>query len=560
MRRAGNSDRMVRNKRWFFGVLMVAGLLLVFALAACGEEETTTTTAAPSTTVAPTSTSAPPQTTASTETTTTQAQPVVGGKIRWIPPSLPQTFYYPETGPGDQLGLTPGMERLLNLNSNRELVPELAESIEEDPDGLTFTIHVRKGVKLHDGTELNADLVKWLLEEEKKSGKLTWGQYYQSFEIKDPYTVVAKVTQWNNIMLSGLGEVPVYSRQALEKNGVEWCRTNFVGTGPYIMKQFNRDQNLIWVKNPDYWQKDQGKPYLDEIEFVFIPDMNTSKAAMESKEMDVWTGANAQMLSEMKAKGLTLQSAWPGSYGTLVPNIVDENSPFRDQRVREALEYALDKEALAQALGYGLSMPVWELSSPNHWGYGAGAQYKREYNPEKAKQLLAEAGYPNGLPVNLLAMVQAGGTNTDAEAIRGYLEAAGFKVTLDIADVGRYFGSIFGTGWKDLALVAIFGYTQANDLIDFTYWWSGLAAKVNWGSWKASPELVNLFNEALVLRDMKAVEAKVGEIVALMAKEAQVIPLFYMPSYAIVQPYVHVDFPASGLIHVDWPNAWTEKK
>jgi len=559
MRGAGLTNQALPRKKWFLGLLLVAGLLLVFALVSCGEEETTTT-AAPSTTAATTATTTgPTETTASTETTTTAVQPVAGGKLRWIPPSLPQTFYYPETGPGDQLGLTPGMERLLNLNSNRELVPELAESIEENPDNLTFTIHVRKGVKLHDGTELNADLVKWLLEEEKKSGKLTWGQYYDSFEIKDQYTVVAHVTQWNNIMLSGLGEVPVYSRDALEKNGVDWCRANFVGTGPFKMKEFNRDQNLVWVKNPDYWQKDKGLPYLDEIEFVFIPDMNTSKAAMEAGQMDVWTGASAQMLSEMKAKGLTLQSAWPGSYGTLVPNIVDPNSPFQNQKVREALEYALDREALAQALGYGLSMPVYELSSPGHWGYGAAAATKREYNPEKAKQLLAEAGYPNGLPVSLLAIAQAGGVNTDAEAIKGYLDAAGFQVTLDIADVGRYYGSIFGTGWKDLALVAIFSYTQANDLIDFTYWWSGLAAKVKWGSWKASQELVDLFNEALTLRDMKAVEAKVGEIVALMSKDASVCPIFYIPSYAVVQPWTHVDFPASGLIHVDWPNAWIEQ-
>jgi len=558
--RSTNAPRGGLQKRaWLCALVGMAALLLTVTLVSCGKEETTTTAAPATTAVTTATTLGPTGSTASTEVSTTTVQLVKGGKIRWILMSLPQVFYYPETSPSDHQGLMPGIERLLVLNSNRQLTPQLAESIEEDPDNLTFTIHVRKGVKLHDGSQFDASLLKWILEELKKAGKLNWGRCYESVEVKDPYTVVVHVSEWNNAMLADLGQVPVFSKEALDKNGVEWCRAHFVGTGPFMMKEFNRDQNLVWVRNPDYWQKDEGLPYLDEIEFLFIPDSNTAKTAMEAGEIDVWGGPADDLLSEMQAKGLVLQSSWVGRFVMLVPNLVDPGSPFQNQKVREALDYALDREALTEALGYGIQMPVYEFSAPGHWGYGAGASTKREYDPQKARQLLAEAGYPNGLSVNLLAMTLAGGGNIWGEAIKGYLDAAGFKVTLDIADAGRYFGSIFGTGWKDLVLFTVAGYNQANDLLDLAYVWNALPSATNWASWKPPQELANLFAEALVLRDIKAMEAKVGDIVALMSKEALVCPVSYASAPALMQPWVHINYPACGIWYADFAHAWVGK-
>ncbi|MCX8033638.1 MAG: ABC transporter substrate-binding protein [Thermoleophilia bacterium] len=546
-----------KKKAWLSVLVILAGILVALCLASCGEEATTTT-AAPSSTAPTTATSVgPTESTAPTETTTAEVQPVKGGKIRWILPTLPQSFYYPEMTPQDLQSLMPGMERLLTINSKRELAPQLAESIEEDPDNLTFTIHVRKGVKLHDGSELNAELVKWILEEVKKAGKLDWAQYYESFEVKDPYTVVAHVTQWNNAMLACLGDVPIYSREAVEKNGVEWCRANFVGTGPFKVKEFQRDQKLVWVRNPDYWQ--EGLPYLDEIEILHVTDYNTARAAMEAGDIDIWAGASNEQLVVLKEKGIVLKSAWSGRFDTLIPNLVDPNSPMHNPKVREAVEYALDREALNNALGYGFNMPVYEFSAPGHAGYGAAASTKREYNPEKAKQLLAEAGYPDGAPITILAQSWGGGGNTQAEAIKGYLEEGGFKVTLDLADMGRYWGSIFGTGWKDLVIFGICGYDHVNDLIDLSFWWSGLWGQIRLASWQPTQELVNLFNEALALRDAKAVEAKIGEIVALLSKDVLVIPMDFAPQITPVQPWLHIDYPDSGAIHCDLARAWAEK-
>lgn len=541
-------------------LLAVSLVGLVFTTA-CGEKAETTTSSVSSTTtvvISTTTTSAPSA--GDQNTTTTGLQPVTGGKMRCIIAALPSVLgYYPETGPRDQTGLTPGMERLMEMNADRELVPKLAEKVEEDPDGLTITIQLRKGVKFHDGTELTAEVAKWNLDLYKQTGKLMWGSCVDSFDVTGPYTVVARLNKWNNQVMRCLVDAPMFSKEATEKNGVEWAKANFVGTGPFVVKEFNRDQNLVWVRNPDYWGKDQGLPYLDEVEFIYLSDMNTAKAAMEAKEADVWgVGAiDAQMLSEMKQKGYPIQAGWAGGFSCLVPNLADETSPLHDQRVREAVEYAIDKETISDALGYGFGSPLYEVAPHGEWGEGA-AKIQRKYNPEKAKQLLAEAGYPNGCPVELLAQIEAGGRNATAEAIKGYLDAAGFVTTLDIADVGRFFGSAYGTGWKDLLLSGS-GNNYQYYLMDLLNFWSQYNVSfVPWAKWTAPPELAQLFDEAVQLRDLDAMKAKTEEIVAYFADKALVIPIMDMTVGAVVQPWVHTNYPLAGLITWDWAHSWVE--
>ena len=94
---------------------------------------------------------------------------------------------------------------------------------------------------------------------------------------------------------------------------------------------------------------------------------------------------------------------------------------------------------------------------------------KRGYDPAKAKELLVDAGYADGCPIDLLAVAEAGGRNTGAEAIKGYLDAAGFVTNIDIADPGRFYGSVFGTGWKDLAFM--FSGNDVNYLMSCCAWW-----------------------------------------------------------------------------------------
>ena len=175
----------------------------------------------------------------------------------------------------------------------------------------------------------------------------------------------------------------------------------------------------------------------------------------------------------MNDKGFKVQTGWAGFQYHLMPNTMDPASPLAKPKVREAVEYALDKTAITDAIGYGFYFPIYAVSPEGEWGSDAVTGQARCTMSRKPRQLLAEAGYADGCPIDLLAFAEAGGSNTAAEAIKGYLDAAGFVTNIDIADPGRFYGSVFGTGWKDLALM--FSGNDYNYLMSANAWWSPTA-------------------------------------------------------------------------------------
>ncbi len=523
----------------------------------CGEEETTTTAAPTETTAAPTeTTAAPTETTAApTETTAAAGEPVMGGIMQVVHNSPPQVMgMWAKTGPVDEAAQFPGVERIMKFAPGRKLVPDLAESVVEDPDGLTITVKLHEGVMFTDGTELTASVAKWNYDQGAASGKLQFADAITEFEIVDDYNYVLHLSSWHNQMLQSLGWVPMYSQAAYETNGgEEWATENLVATGPFILKEFNRDQSLVWEKNPNYWR--EGEPYMDGLEVTYILDPTTASSVFQAGQADIWQSADAQGRSEMVEKGYAVQTGWAGFQYHLMPNTLDAASPMNDQKVREALEYALDKPAITDAIGYGFYFPIYAVSPEGEWGSDA-ITVKREYDPEKAKQLLVEAGYENGCPIDLLAVTEAGGSNTAAEAIKGYLDAAGFVTTIDIADPGRFYGSVFGTGWKDVALM--FSGNDYNYLMSCNAWW-GPQPKTNLASFQRPDEFNALFGPANMARDEAEQAAATGDIVAMMNEQALMVPVFHYPNGIVVQDYVHTEYPMEGgFVWWSWNTTWMD--
>lgn len=547
--------RDTTRKGLLVSTLTILTLILLLGLSACGEEkppassESTITTATTGTT-AQTGTSV---SAAETTTPSSEAGPTAGGTLRWIHNSTPQVLsFWPAMGPSDEFLVTPAMERLVKWTTDGVLAPDLAESVEEDPDALTMTFKLRKGVKFHDGSELTAEVVKWNFDMGMPAGKVQYADAIKSFEIVDPYTFVLHLNYWNNQLLSSFGMQPMFSKEAFEKNGGEqWARTNIVATGPFMLKEFKRDQSVTWVKNPNWWG---GEPYLDGVELTVVVDPTISSDVMMAGDADVWTYAEQQYAAEATKKGLVVQMGPTSQVWGLWPNVVDPQSPAGNQKVREAVEYAIDRPALAQAIGYGIAQPVEGVTHQSAWGAGAEV-VKRNYDPEKAKQLLAEAGYANGCPITLLALVGGGGRNTVAEAVKGYLDAAGFVTTLDLADPGRFYGSVFGTGWKDFVL-----YSHG-DGFDFLYnlcAWFGPQPKTRLASLKSGEEFAKLFEPALSARTEEEKRSKTIGIAKYMNEKALIVPLYHVPLYLIQQPYVHTDYPLAGPTYWSWGVTWME--
>ncbi len=452
--------------------------------------------------------------------------------------------YTPEFFPTDSIFALPAIERLNEWDEHGNPIPVLAESWEDDPVNKTITWHLRKGVRFHDGTPWNAEAARWNFQIRLDKGALPDGQYVDSLEVVDEYTLKMHLNGYNRLLTQeNYSWNMAISPTAFEKAGsteeerIEWARMNSVGTGPFKVVEFQRDNLIRYERNDDYWRP--GMPYLDGIEVRFIPDPVTASAMMEAGEADVWQDvADVQSVLGLQEKGFKVN--WgPGMFWALLPNSSDPESIYADRKVREAVEYAIDRPALAEMIGFGQYEPLHQIA-PKDWpGYVPGYD-PRPYNPDKARELLAEAGYADGFKTTLLATDMS---RDAAVAIQADLGKVGIEVELDICDMARYAAAAFGIGWEGLIFAASGINPSTTDLFihfgpsPMTYR-TGTIAK--------SPEYLALCEEALHTYDNAEYIKVIQEIVKQAGEDAMIIPIYRSAQAVVMQPYAHTNY---GLIH-----------
>lgn len=298
-----------------------------------------------------------------------------------------------------------------------ELEPGLAESWDVSEDGKTYTFHLRKGVKFQDGTDFNADAVvynfnRWM--NGKKSGKFAYypsmfggfkgdeGHIIESVEATDAQTVVFHLKRSSAPFLKNLAMPPfaIASPEAVEKAGDKYGTDDAVGTGPYVFDSWKKDDTITLKKNDDYWKK--GYPKTDKIIFRVIPDNSARLNALKNGEIDLMDGLNPSDLDAIKGnKDLKTFTRPPMNVGYLGFNVTKE--PFNNKKVRQALNMAINKESIVKSFYNGQAEVAKNPMPPELLGYDDELEdYK--YDPEAAKQLLAEAGYPNGFKTEFYTM------------------------------------------------------------------------------------------------------------------------------------------------------------
>jgi ABC-type transport system substrate-binding protein len=496
-----------------------------------------------------------------------QQKPQYGGILRSIVPNGPQMLsYVPMMGPGDRTAIFPGAEALVDTTRERQtasgIEPVLAEKVVEDPKKLTITWYIRKGVKFHDGSVLDAEVARWNIQQVIDAKALPYASYLKGMKVVDKYTLVMELNDYSNQLVSSWGWwSAMYSKEAWEKGsggdlakGKEWARANFVGTGPFILKEFKRDVHTIWTKNPNYWRK--GRPYLDGIEIRFIPDNVTASAMMQAKEADIW-GAPAKDQVDLMKKGFKRQSNWPALGFSIWINTANPNSKWKDKRLREAVEYALDKDAIAKALGFGLYKPLKSLPPVGEWGYDPNYN-PRPYNPEKAKKLLTEAGYPDGLKAKLMVFFTPDWRDAGT-AVMQYLNEAGFQVELDVADPGRFFGTIYNTPpGPDLDMAFWITGRDTNYLMTYMRWFS-TEPFTDLSFLGHTPEQAAMDKEAQKLTDIKKQAAITQKLMRNITDNALVIPVYDPPAAVMQQPWVHSTQYEQGFVRWQSEEVWMEK-
>jgi len=339
----------------------------------------------------------------------------------------------PHVNASSELGipLTSVYDTLVWQDLDGNFVPGLAESWEVSDDGLIYTFHLRKDVKFHDGSPFNAQAVKFNLDRivnpQTKSQKAAFmlGPYDHA-EVVDDYTVRVYLKEPFAPLLDSLSQVylGMASPTAVEKWGLDY-QMHQVGTGPFIFKEYIPKDHLTLVRNPDYnWApgifNHQGPAYLEEIEFRFFVEPATRALALESGEAHVMgeiPPQDAQRLSDDPNFQL-IPVALPGTPLQIFLNT--KRPPTDDLRVRQALIYASDREAIVTAIFKDLSPVAHGPLNAVTIGYDENVVGLYDHNPELAKELLKEAGW---LDVDGDGVREKGGQPLRVEA---YLMGWGF--------------------------------------------------------------------------------------------------------------------------------------
>ncbi|WP_423409486.1 ABC transporter substrate-binding protein [Heyndrickxia sp. MSNUG] len=313
-----------------------------------------------------------------------------------------------------------------------EIKPGLAESWEESPDGLKHTLKLRKGVKFHDGTDFNAEAVVFNFERWKAGNKEQFYYYNSQFgdvikEVKavDEYTVEFTLNRilapfYKNLAMSPFG---IASPEAVKKYGDKFLE-NPVGTGPFKFKEWKRNDKVTLVKNENYWEK--GLPKLDEVIFRVIPENSARLNALNTGEVDIIDGVNFSDVESIE-KNPDLQTFYRPSLNVAYLGLNNERGPLKDKKVRQALNYAVDKKSLIDAFYAGAAEPAKNPMPKTVAGYNDDVE-GYEYNPEKAKELLKEAGFENGFEMELWAMPVARPYMPDGKKVAEALQADFAKI------------------------------------------------------------------------------------------------------------------------------------
>lgn len=381
---------------------------------------------------------------------TTAAAPkgeMYGGILREAMISAPaRPIGYPAEGVGiSHTAGSPAIERLLRTKIDGSSEGVLATAWEVDSASKSITLTLRKGVKFHDNSDFNAEVCKWNLDQqiEAKTAR-TW----LSVDIIDEYTIRINLESFTNMDLSDLAgpTTSQISKEFAEKNGLDAARWNPVGTGPFMFESYERDAKLTYKRNPNYW--DAPKPYLDGVEMVIITDATVQQLAFQKGDIHILRDITPQVSRELEDTGsynVKTDVLGPADK-ILYPDSMNPKSPWADVRVRYAASYALDRESLAEALGFGYAIPAYQIMQGFKELQVPGL-IKTTYNPDKAKALLKESGYPKGFKTTIHNSVVI--PNDYVSAIAAQFRDVGIDTSFETPTRGLFEEMRYGT-WDGL--------------------------------------------------------------------------------------------------------------
>ncbi len=416
---------------------------------------------------------------------------------------------------------------LVYRNDQGEFEPGLAERWELI-DPVTWRFYLRRGVKFHNGDEFTAEDVKWTLERVATDKELVeWGAYRQIKEvvIVDSHTVDIVTHAPQPVLLNRLSRIGsgMLPSRYLQEVGWDGFARQPVGTGPFKVKQWLKDDRLILEAFEDHWR---GRPWLDELVFRAIPEDSTRVAELLTGGVDVAVNVPPEDWDRVRrAPGVRLEVAMSNRVMLLEVRQHPEYATS-DPRVRAAVEYAIDNQAIVDTLIGGAGVPTRTRVTPGNFGANPALYNTYLYDPERARSLLAEAGFAGGGP-SITLQGPRGRYLKDAEVtemIAGMLEAVGFRVKLELFEWSAYSDMRTANTHGDLHLI---GY--GNSLFDADLAFNSLqcdqrTAQQRYGY--CNPEVSEMIAKAQVEMDRDVRRELYHRIAEIIAEDRPQIFLF----------------------------------
>jgi ABC-type transport system substrate-binding protein len=438
-----------------------------------------------------------------------------------------------------------------------KFVPILATAFDPAADHSYMDITLRKGVKFHDGSDFNAKALKWNMDRymvKRPSAKPQW----KSIDILDDYKVRVNLNFWTNTIYSGLGGQLIGSPKGYTEKGEEWGNANPAGTGPFKFKEYQRDVKLTLVRFDDYWEK--GKPYLDGLVNIYLGDLMTTQMAFEANDLDLVYLFLGKQATEIKAEGFAynqLSSALCPVHA-LVPSNANPASPLSNLKVRQAISYAFDRKTICDALGYGWLAPIHQMAPLDSIAYSPELEKAEPDSIDKAKQLLKEAGYPNGFKTRLIMPPQWANQEL-ASALQAYLAKIGVQAAIEFPASGKFTEYRWTTGGWDDGLIFQEFINWAVYTMHPSFYYYRAGATPQFFTNKYPEGFDALVDKLLTTTDIEKNLAQ--QYNKMLFDDKTAICLYQLSMAAFFQPWLHTNFMAFSF-KTDWlpADAWMGKK
>ncbi len=427
-----------------------------------------------------------------------------------------------------------------------KIIPALAERYQVSDDGKEITFFLRKDVKFQDGTIMDADAVVFSLARQqfkdhpfhkygpwkywstsgftdilKKDGSLKKKGIIKDIKKVDDHTVKVVLNDADAAIMVNftLYFTSIVSPTAVKKYGADFGK-NPVGTGPFSFVKWVKDDNVTLKKNKDYWGE---KAKVDNLIFKVYPDATARSMALIKGEVDIIEPPDADNLKELEKNPHINIAAKEGlTMGYVCLNV--ERKPFDNKLVRQAVNHAINKEEIIAAvygeLGSVATMPM----PPSLWGFNKDI-IPYDFNVKKAKELLAEAGYPNGFEMQLLALPVSRPYNPNgqkvAEIMQAQLKQIGIEAKIISYDIGTYWDKV-DAGEFDMCMTGWSGEPDPNDWLHRLF----TAGYLNSSRWH-NQEYTDLVNKARTISDIDERTVLYEKAQVILNEEAPIIMLAY---------------------------------